>query len=79
MDDHADAVLKSKKDSSMAVGFNLLKNGEGDAFVSAGNSGALCMGATLAVKDLKELNDLHSLPLCRPQTVSLCLLTAVQM
>ena len=27
MDDHADAVLKSKKDSSMAVGFNLLKNG----------------------------------------------------
>ena len=55
MDDHADAVLKSKKDSSMAVGFNLLKNGEGDAFVSAGNSGALCMGATLAVKRIKGI------------------------
>ena len=55
MFDHADAVLKSKKDSSMAVGFNLLKNGEGDAFVSAGNSGALCMGATLAVKRIKGI------------------------
>lgn len=55
MEDHADAVLKTKKDSSMAVGFNLLKSGEGDAFISAGNSGALCMGATLAVKRIKGI------------------------
>ena len=55
MEDHADAVLKTKKDSSMAVGLNLLKNGEGDAFISAGNSGALCMGATLSIKRIKGI------------------------
>lgn len=55
MDDPADAVLKTKKDSSMAVGFSLLNEGVGDAFISAGNSGALCMGATLAVKRIKGI------------------------
>ncbi len=55
MDDKADAVLKTKKDSSMAVGFRLLNEGRGDAFISAGNSGALCMGATLAVKRIKGI------------------------
>lgn len=55
MDDEADSVLKSKKDSSMAVGFRLLNEGNGDAFVSAGNSGALCVGATLAVKRIKGI------------------------
>lgn len=48
-------VLKSKKDSSMAVGLKLLHDGEGDAFVSAGNSGALCVGATLIVKRIKGI------------------------
>lgn len=55
MDDEADAVLKSKKDSSMAVGLKLLSEGEGDAFISAGNSGALCMGATLGIKRIKGI------------------------
>lgn len=55
MDDHAEAVLKTKKDSSMAVGFRLLNEGKGDAFVSAGNSGALCMGATLSVRRIKGI------------------------
>lgn len=55
MDDEADAVLKSKKDSSMAVGLSLLSQDKGDAFVSAGNSGALCMGATLGVKRIKGI------------------------
>ncbi len=55
MDDHADAVLKLKKDSSMAVGLRLLNEGVGDAFISAGNSGALCMGATLGVKRIKGI------------------------
>lgn len=55
MDDSADAVLKSKKDSSMAVGLRLLNEGAGVAFVSAGNSGALCMGATLSVKRIKGI------------------------
>ncbi len=55
MDDKADAVLKTKKDSSMAVGFRLLNEGRGDAFISAGNSGALCMGATLAVRRIRGI------------------------
>lgn len=53
MDDSADAVLKTKKDSSMAVGLKLLNENKGDAFISAGNSGALCMGATLGIKRIK--------------------------
>lgn len=55
MEDSADSVLKSKKDSSMAVGFRLLNEERGQAFISAGNSGALCMGATLAVKRIKGI------------------------
>lgn len=55
MDDPADSVLKTKKDSSMAVGIRLLNEGKGDAFISAGNSGALCMGATLGIKRIKGI------------------------
>ncbi len=53
MDDDPSAVIKTKKNSSMALGFNLLAQGEGDAFISAGNSGALVMGATMIVKRIK--------------------------
>lgn len=55
MEDSADAVLKTKKNSSMAVGFRLLNENKGQAFISAGNSGALCMGATLAVRRIKGI------------------------
>lgn len=48
-------VVKSKKDSSMAVGLQLLRDGQGDAFISAGSSGALCVGATLIVKRIKGI------------------------
>ena len=44
---------KAKANTSMAVGFNLLKSGEGDAFVSAGNSGAIGAGAMFLVKRIK--------------------------
>lgn len=44
------SVVKGKRDSSMAVGLSLLKDGVGDAFVSAGNTGALLTGASLLVK-----------------------------
>ena len=53
MKDAPTDILKSKNNSSMAVGLRLLAQGEGDAFVSAGNSGALCVGATLIVKRIK--------------------------
>ena len=41
MEDGPTDSIKHKKDSSMVVGFNMLKVGEGDVFISAGNSGAL--------------------------------------
>ena len=46
---------KAKANTSMAVGLNLLKNGEGDGFVSAGNSGALGAGAMFLVKRIKGI------------------------
>ena len=51
-DDPATA-FKRKKDSSLTVGLTMLKNGEGDAFVSAGSTGALLAGATLLVKRIR--------------------------
>ena len=51
--DEAKTVLKGKPDSSMAVGFKMLNEGEGDAFVSAGNTGAITVGATLITKRIK--------------------------
>ena len=53
-DDPATAFRK-KKDSSLTVGLNLLKEGAGDAFVSAGSTGALLSGATLVVKRIKGI------------------------
>lgn len=47
MHDDPATVLRKKPDSSMVVAFKLLKAGEGDALVSAGNTGALLTGATL--------------------------------
>ena len=48
-------LLKEYADSSMAMGMKALKNGEGDAFVSAGSTGALVVGASLIVKRLKSV------------------------
>lgn len=53
MCDDARSVLKAKADSSMAIGFKLLNDGAGDAFVSAGNTGAITVGATLITKRIK--------------------------
>lgn len=53
--DNAATAFKEKKDSSLTVGLNLLKNGEGDAFVSAGSTGALLSAATLMIKRIKGI------------------------
>ena len=53
-DDPATA-FKMKKDSSLTVGLNLLRDGAGDAFVSAGSTGALLAGATLVVKRIRGI------------------------
>ena len=49
-DEDPQVVVKGKSDSSMAVGLKLLADGKGDGSVSAGNSGAICVGGTLIVK-----------------------------
>ena len=55
MCDNPATAFKEKKDSSLTVGLNLLKNGDGDAFVSAGSTGALLSAATLLVKRIKGI------------------------
>lgn len=55
MCDDPRCVLKEKSDSSMAVAFKKLAQGEGDAFVSAGSTGAVVMGATFIVKRIKGI------------------------
>ena len=54
IEDDPATAFKVKKDSSLTVGMTLLKNGEGDAFVSAGSTGALLAGATLLVKRIRR-------------------------
>ena len=53
MHDDPMAVIRKRKDSSMVVGLRMLSEGQGDAFVSAGSTGALLSGATLIVKRVK--------------------------
>lgn len=56
MEDKPTVAIKHKKDSSMVVGFKMLKEDEGDVFISAGNSGALLTGATLLVGRIKGID-----------------------
>jgi len=53
MEDEPRSILKAHKECSMAVGLRLVADGHGDAFVSAGSTGALIMGATFFVKRIK--------------------------
>lgn len=53
MEDNPLCVMREKNDSSMAVGLKMLAEGQGDAFVSAGNTGALFTGSTLIVRKIK--------------------------
>ena len=48
-------ILKAYDESSMAVGLKLLADGAGDAFVTAGSTGAAVVGATLIVKRIKGI------------------------
>ena len=56
MEDGPTDAIRHKKDSSMVVGFKMLKENEGDVFISAGNSGALLAGATLIVGRIKGID-----------------------
>ena len=55
MCDNPATAFREKKDSSLTVGLNLVKNGGGDAFVSAGSTGALLAAATLLTKRIKGI------------------------
>ena len=55
MHDDPARVIQRKKNSSMVVGLKMLADGEGDAFISAGSTGALLSGATLVVKRVKGI------------------------
>ena len=55
MEDEPSTATRRKKDSSMAVALNLLRDGAGDAVVSAGSTGALLTGATLTVKRIRGI------------------------
>ena len=55
MCDNPATAFREKKNSSLTIGLTMLKNGEGDAFVSAGSTGALLSAATLLVKRVKGI------------------------
>lgn len=52
MGEHPTKAIVQKPNSSISVGFNLLKEGKIDAFASAGNSGAMLVGAVFSVKTI---------------------------
>ena len=55
MHDDPATVVRKRKNSSMMVGLRMLAEGQGDAFISAGSTGALLSGATLVVKRVKGI------------------------
>ena len=55
MHDDPGSVIHKRKNSSMVVGLRMLAEGQGDAFVSAGSTGALLSGATLIVKRIRGI------------------------
>ncbi|MBQ2785706.1 MAG: phosphate acyltransferase PlsX [Oscillospiraceae bacterium] len=55
MHDDPASIIHKRKNSSMVLGLKMLADGNGDAFVSAGSTGALLTGATLIVKRVKGI------------------------
>lgn len=69
-------LLKQHADSSMAVGMQALHDGNGDAFVSAGSTGALLMGATFLVKRIRGVKRAALAPILPTATTPFMLLDA---
>ena len=55
MHEHPTRALKEKQQSSIAIGFHLLASGKTDAFISAGNTGAMLVGSLYALKPLEGI------------------------
>ena len=79
MCDEPARAIRTKKDSSIVVGLNMLKEGKGDAFVSAGSTGALHVGASLIVRTLRASSARRWPPWCRPKIRRICCWTAARM
>jgi phosphate acyltransferase len=56
MHEHPTKALKEKQQSSIAIGFYLLASGKIDAFISAGNTGAMMVGALFSIKALEGVS-----------------------
>ncbi len=69
-------IIKSGKNTSMALGMQLLADEKGDAFVSAGSTGALVMGATFIVKRIKGIKRVAPSPVLPADKGSFILLDA---
>ncbi len=63
MHDDPAEVVKKHKGSSMVLGLKMLADGAGDAFISAGSTGALLVGATLVVKRIRGVRRAALAPL----------------
>ena len=53
MHEHPTKALKEKQQSSIAIGFHLLATGKTDAFISAGNTGAMMVGSLFSIKAIE--------------------------
>ena len=53
MDEHPTKALKEKQQSSISIGFHFLATGKTDAFLSAGNTGAMMVGALFSIKAME--------------------------
>lgn len=53
MQEHPTKALREKQQSSIAIGFQLLASGKTDAFISAGNTGAMMVGALFSIKAIE--------------------------
>ncbi len=56
MHEHPTKALKEKQHSSIAIGFHLLASGKADAFISAGNTGAMMVGALYSIKAIEGVS-----------------------
>lgn len=68
MHDDPATIVKSRRNSSMVVGLQMLRDGVGDAFVSAGSTGALLTAATLIVKRVKGVRRAALAPVAPTKT-----------
>ena len=74
MCDEPARAIRQKKDSSIVVGLNMLKDGKGDAFVCAGSTGALLVGATFLVKRIAGIKRAAVAPVLPTETTPFLLI-----